>query len=176
MNRLVFVISVCLFFIKGVEHISESIIIANGVSMCFDMTIPAGYTMTRVESGTDVDNYLIFSYPDGSYIYISNKWSPNTTNIVSKYHIPETSIPLTNNDSGYYCIDDESNGVILDRIMGNPLPDSLVFKGYSLKVRSWGEIEYPDYCIGYQKAAIWNTNKFEESIRSFQKKRLTVEE
>lgn len=166
MNRLFLVLSICLCFLRNLEPVSEAIIVSDGIPMYFDIMIPSGYTITRVESGTDMDNYIVFSYPDGSFLFVSNKWSPNTESIVSKYHVPESSIPITNNDSGFYTDKNESD-VFIDGVIGNPRPDSLIFKGHSLFAKYWGEKEYPDYCIGYRKVSYWNKNVFEASIDSF---------
>ena len=132
----------------------------------FEMRLPAGYLPLYVSSGTDIDEYWKFQYPDGSYIFVSNRWSPNVQEIMSKYHYPEMAIPITNNST--VCYKGSETVVSRPDIEGlYTVPDSLFLEGFSLSARYWAEKEYKDYCVGYRNVSLSKRKAFNKAISSF---------
>ena len=162
---VVFLCAVHLLLNSGYERIANVLQIDSCTSICFEMVIPSGYSITRITSGTDLDDCILFHYPDGSYIFVSNGWSPNIKEILARYSYPEIAIPITNNTSGYYLSDDTEEKI--DGIIGNPMPDSLFFKGFTVVSKCWSEKEFKDYCVGYKNVSIWKRKVFDMAISSF---------
>ena len=155
----------CFFLVCNVSILTEGVHYSLG-NGSFEMEIPKGYLPLYVSSGTDNDECWEFLYPDGSFIYVSNGWSPNVKEIISKYHFFEMAIPITNNGMVRY----GSTSIVLaeaDEDVVFLVPDSLALMGYSLFERNWAEKEYRNYCVGYRKVPFSRLKSFKKAIDSF---------